>query len=321
MDAILIGIVLVLVCTVMLAGYCGYSLLRDRFGARARTLTDRVGAIRGGKTASAQPVSILKQTRRADRVAARATRGVASLVWLLQHSGLNWSLGRFGSYSALGALVGLVAGTVAGLPFGVCATLLCVGALTPFGIVRHRSRKRSAKMDAQLPDVLDMLASMLRAGHSLPSSLAMLSDEMPAPIGEEFRLLHGEMTYGGSAEDALNRLVERTRSEDMRCFVMAILVQRETGGKLTDMLTDLSGVVRERLKLFGKIRTLSAEGRASAWVLTLLPIISAFAINIINPPYLRVFWVDPTGIRMLEASIVMLLLGNLWMRKLIQIRV
>jgi tight adherence protein B len=187
--------------------------------------------------------------------------------------------------------------------------------------VRRRSQKRTAKLEEQLPDVLDMMASMLRAGHSLPSTLALLSEEIPAPIGDELRQLHGEWTYGNSAEDAMNHLVERTRSEDIRCFVMAILVQRETGGNLTNMLTDLAGIIRERLKLFGKIRALSAEGRLSAWVLTLMPIVCGAAIYSINAKYLEIFWLDPTGIKMFEAMIVMLLFGNVWMRKLVRIRV
>jgi tight adherence protein B len=321
MHTLLIAIILALTCAAMLAGYSVYLLWRDQYSGKARAFAKRIDAVGKGKAVSAGDVSILKQTARTER-ANVAQAGVLRIIdWSLRHAGLNWSLSRFGLYTAIGALAGAMVGVVLGLPRGICAAPLCAGAALPYGFVRYLSRKRAVKMEKQLPDVLDMMASMLRAGNTLPATLALLAEELPAPIGEEFRALHGEITYGGSIEDGLNHLIERTRSDDLRCLVMAVLVQRETGGNLTEVLADLSGVVRERLKLQGKIRALSAEGRLSAWVLTFLPFVVALAMNIILPDYLSLFWQDPTGIKMMYAMLVMLMVGNLWMRRIIQVRV
>ena len=320
MHALLTGIILLLASAIMLAGYSVYLMWRDGFGSQARAYAKRREAIGKGKALSGLDLSILKPSVQDELAQVPKTGVFAGLAWLLRHAGLGWSPRRFGAYSAAGALASGVIGSVAGLPLGMDVALAGAGAYAPFALVRYRSNKRTEKMEQQLPDVLDMMAGMLRAGHTLPGTLSLLSEHIPAPIGEEFKLLHSEMTYGGSAEDAMNHLVARTRNETIRGFVMAVLVQRETGGNLTDVLLGLSEVVRERLKLRGKIRALSAEGRMSAWVLTALPLVVGGIIQVINPSYLDVFWVDPTGIKMMYGMLAMLLLGNLWMRKLIRIR-
>jgi tight adherence protein B len=313
---------LVLGGAAMLACYSVYLLWRDQYSSGARDYASRIVALgRGADTAAGVGEgSILKQA--AAPGGGAALHGMAAnLDWMLRQAGPAWTLRRFGLYSALGAAAGAVGGGVLGLQIGVCGVLLCVGAVLPYGIARRRSQQRTAALERQLPDVLDMMASILGAGHALPATLALLGNETPAPMGEEFRTLHGEITYGSSTEEALHHLIERTRNEDIRCLVMAILIQRETGGKLTEVLQTLGGVVRERLKLQGKIRSLSAEGRLSAWVLTLLPVVTGVVINFEQQDYLRYFWTNPTGIKLLYAMIVMLVLGNLLMRKIVQVRV
>lgn len=321
MHVFLVGVSVVVACAVILAAYSVYMLWRDRFGNDARAFSKRIDVIGKGKAATSGDVSILKADVHGEHLAAPRTGMLADIAWSLRNAGLGWSLGTLGTYTAIGAFAGAAIGGLFGFPLGICGALLCIGGALPYGLVRNRSGKRTARLEKQLPDVLDMMASMLRAGHTLPTTLSLLSEQLTAPLGEEFGILHDEITYGGSTEDAMNHLVERTRSEDVRFFVMAILVQRETGGNLSNVLTDLAGVIRERLKLYGKVRSLSAEGRASAWILTSLPLVVGFFINFVDPEYFTIFWVDPTGIKLFYAMVVMLALGNLWMRKLVRIRV
>jgi tight adherence protein B len=321
MQAWLMGAILLVIGAIVLALLGLLAMWREPFGRRGKLYAQRLEALGRGKALAEPDQSILKpRTQEALTQLARAGM-LADLAWSLRRAGLNWSLQRLGLYALASALLGGGLAKLAGLPAGLVLALLGAGALVPFALVRHRCRMRIQQLERQLPDVLDMMGGMLRAGHTLPATLALLSEHIPDPLGEEFRLLHSELTYGGSADDAMHHLIERTRNETIRSFVMAVLVQRETGGHLSDVLAGLSQVVRERLKLEGKIRALSAEGRLSAVVLTALPGVVGGAIQLINPGYLNVFWVDETGIMMLYGMLAMLLLGNVWMRKLIRIRV
>lgn len=296
--------------------FSAYVLWRDEYGSKARAFAKRIAAV-GSASAIQANASILKTGVQGTALHQLLLNKVA---WAIRYAGLSWSLRRFGLYVAIGALLCGGVGVVAGAPSAVAVVLFVVGASLPFFGIRILGARRALKLENQLPDVLDMMSSMLRSGHALPTALALLGDQAPAPIGEEFKMLHDEITYGGSTEDALNHMVERTRSEDVRCFVMAILIQRETGGNLTAVLDGLSGVVRERLKLRGKIRALSAEGRMSTWILTLLPLVVALALGVLEPEYLRVFWTDPSGIKMLYTMVVMLVLGNALMLKIARVR-
>jgi len=176
-------------------------------------------------------------------------------------------------------------------------------------------------MEQQLPDALDLISRALKAGHALPSGLQMTGEEMADPIGGEFRIVHDEINYGVAVPTALMNLATRVPSTDMRYFVIAVLIQRETGGNLTELLRNISTLIRERLKLLGKVRVLSAEGRMSAWILGALPFVVGGVINVINPKFMSVLWTDPMGLKMIYGALVMMTLGALWMRKIIRIRV
>jgi hypothetical protein len=146
-----------------------------------------------------------------------------------------------------------------------------------------------------LPDAIDLMGRALRAGHAFPTALKMVGDEMAEPVGAEFRTLFDETNYGVSMQNALLNLVARVPSTDLQYFVVAVLIQRETGGNLAELLDNISAIVRDRLKLMGQIRTLSAEGRLSAWILGLLPFATAALINLVNPGFMKVLWEDPIG--------------------------
>jgi tight adherence protein B len=144
---------------------------------------------------------------------------------------------------------------------------------------------------------------------------------LPNPLGGEFRIAFDEINYGVSMNDALLNLVNRVPVDDVRYFVIAVLIQREAGGNLAEILGNIAGIIRERLKLLAKVRVLSAEGRLSAWILGLLPFIVIAALSVLNPSYCKVFWEDPTGQQIAGLGLGMMFFGILWLRKTVRIHV
>ena len=191
----------------------------------------------------------------------------------------------------------------------------------PFIYVYRKRRNRLRKIGVQLPDALDLISRALRAGHAFPSALQMVGEELPEPIGGEFRITHDEVNFGVSLQQAMQNLSVRVPSTDLRYFVIAVLIQRETGGNLAEVLNNLSTLIRERLKLLMKVQVLSAEGRLSAWILSILPFALAGVINVINPGFMAVLWTDVAGTKMIVAALIMMAIGTLWMRKIIRIHV
>jgi tight adherence protein B len=177
------------------------------------------------------------------------------------------------------------------------------------------------QIDQQLPDALDMMSRALRAGHAFPSALKMVGDEMPDPIAAEFRIAFDEINFGVAQKDALLNLATRVPIPDFRYFVIAVLIQRETGGNLAELLDNIAAIVRGRHKLAGTIRVLSAEGRLSAWILCVLPFALGLAIFLINREFIQVLWTDPLGWRLVVVAAVLMAIGVFWMRNIVRIRV
>ncbi len=240
---------------------------------------------------------------------------------LLEQSGLPWTVGRFLALSAVAFVVGFVVGRI--LSPALLFPLIVASAVAslPFFYVLRRRQKRLEKFEEQLPEALDLIGRALRAGHAFPSALKMVGDEMSDPIANEFRIAFDEVNYGISMQAALTNLAVRVPSMDLRYFVIAVLIQRETGGNLSEILGNISTIIRDRLKLLGKIRVLSAEGRLSAWILGLLPFATGFIIYLINPTFIGVLWTDSIGQRFIAGAVVMMLVGLVWMRKIIRIHV
>lgn len=204
-------------------------------------------------------------------------------------------------------LVGLVA---AGL----------LGAL-PVLVLSQRAQTRTEKFELQLPEGLDFLARALRAGHSLTAAIGMVGDELSAPIGPEFKTTFDQISFGVPFGDALNNLALRVGGKDLNFFVIAIVIQRETGGNLTELLGNLARTIRERMKLKGKVRVLSAEGRFSGVMLGSVPFVLGGILSVLNPDYMAELWTTDTGLKMVGVGITMLIVGFAWMWKLIQIKV
>jgi tight adherence protein B len=241
---------------------------------------------------------------------------------LLQQSGLRWSVAFFGGVTlAVAVAVFVLASFLPFLHWTFGLLLALGGATLPFLYVLRTKHKRLQKIERQLPDALDLISRALKAGHAFPTGLQMVGEEMQDPIAGEFRITHDEINYGVAMPTALMNLAARIPSTDMRYFIIAVLIQRETGGNLTELLGNISNLIRERLKLLMKVRVLSAEGKLSAWILGILPFAVAGIINVMNPNFMSVLWTDPMGLKMIYGALVMMTLGCLWMRKIIKIRV
>jgi tight adherence protein B len=241
--------------------------------------------------------------------------------WMRQ-AGLDWTVSRLFLFSALGGMLALLAMTsLAHQSFVLGLIAGTIAACIPAWYVHEKRSRRLLKIDQQLPEALDLLSRALRAGHALPSGLRMIGDEMPEPIAGEFRAVHDEINFGVSLQQALMSLTTRVPSTDLRYFVVALLVQRDSGGNLTEILDKLSRLVRDRFKLLSKVRVLSAEGRLSAWILALLPFGLGALMNAMNPAFMAPLWTDPIGIAILKYTLALMAVGIVILAKIVKIRV
>lgn len=240
---------------------------------------------------------------------------------LLQQSGLDWNMARFQGLTLAAAVIGFLFSMIMSFPWlAVIVVTLAFGAV-PFLYVYNSKQKRLDKIEQQLPDALDMMSRAMQAGHAFPGALQMVGNESPEPIAGEFKLTFDEVNYGIPMQEALLNLATRIPSTDLRYFVIAVLVQRDTGGNLSEILGKISKLIRERLKLLATIRVLSAEGRLSAWILTILPFVLAILISIINPRLMSMLWTDETGRKLIAGAATLMIIGIFWMWRMIKIRV
>lgn len=220
--------------------------------------------------------------------------------------------------AALLAAVGLMVmsvNPVAAVGTGVAIVVL------PLLVLGFLRRQRMSKLNNQLPDVFDMMGQALRAGHSLAGAIQNIYEQMPPPIATEFAQVYHEQNLGVKIEDALLSMAKRVDSLDVRFFVTAVMIQRQTGGDLAEVLDKISSVIRERIELAGLVRGLTAEGRLSGWVLFCLPIAVFFATMYMNPDYGRVLLEDPRGQMMLLMAGGMQLMGIAMIRWIVNIKV
>ena len=227
-----------------------------------------------------------------------------------------------GSFLLICGLAGCVTLTVAMLltRYALIAVPLAAGAAgLPFVVMNWIRSRRVAKFEEQFPESLDMLARALRAGHAFTTGLLMVADEMPKPVGPEFRIIYDQQNYGLPMGDALKSFADRLPLLDAKFFATAVITQRDSGGNLAEVLDNLASVIRDRFKVKRQIKTISAHGRITGWVLSSVPPVLAFVMFLISPENMRVLWQDPLGVRMLAAAIVLQITGALIIRRLVQI--
>ncbi len=225
---------------------------------------------------------------------------ILSLVLALVAALLGWSLTRLPYWALLGAAGGF------SLPY--------------MKVLRDRG-VRLAKFEEQLPDALDVVKRALKAGHPFSQALKLVAEDMENPVAREFDLVFSEVNYGGDMRSALLGLMERVPSVSVIAMVTAVLVQKETGGNLAETFERITAVIRGRFKLYRRVRTLSAEGRLSAWILALVPLVLVVVISLTTPDYLPTLFKDPMGKNLIAAAVVFGILGILWIRRIIRIQV
>jgi tight adherence protein B len=240
---------------------------------------------------------------------------------LLYQANLKWTVGGLvlmclAAFAIPGYLVYLRTGSVM---FG-----LLVGAafgFLPFGYVLQMRSRRMSKFEEGLPEALDLIVSALRVGHSLNSALGLVTRECPDPVGPEFRVAFDEQNYGLELKTALENMVNRMPVQDLRIVVTAIMIQKESGGNLAEVLEKTSQVIRERFRLKRQVMTHTAQGRLTGVVLTLLPIVLGCALYFLNPKMMSLLWTRELGIKLLYAAGGMIVVGGLIIRKIVNMDV
>jgi tight adherence protein B len=316
-------VLLVLVFTaVLLLLEALYLLWRGWRGPEARHLKQRLSTL----TQPGRAVSVLRQGSNDNASPlgrmVQHLPGREILEKSLVQSGVGWSVSGLVLRSlalAAGALVGTLdfARWVTWLP---TAAAIAAG-LLPWAYVRFQRSRRLAHIERQLPDALDLITRALRAGHAFTAGLKMAGEELPQPIAGEMRTVHDEISFGVTLEQAFTHLCERVPLTDLRYFTVAVLIQRDSGGNLTEILSDLSALVRERAKLMSRVRVLSTEGKLSAWILGLMPFALGAVMTLLHPKFMSLLWTDPIGIRLLEIMLVLMVIGAFLLRKIARIRV
>jgi tight adherence protein B len=196
-----------------------------------------------------------------------------------------------------------------------------LGAWLPVFYLSRKRAKRIDALEAQLPDALDFLARSMRAGHAFTISLEMLGHEIQEPLGQEFRSLFNEQNLGASLERAFGNFAKRVPIPDVRFFCSAVLLQRQTGGNLSEILNRLSHIIRERFRLKGQVKAVSAHGRLTATILTLLPLGTLAGLMLTSPTYLQPMFENPLGKKIIGAGVVAQVMGNFFIRKIVKIKV
>lgn len=240
---------------------------------------------------------------------------------LALQAGSNWRIGALVIYSgAAGLLTFLVAYIFfpAVLLDGLVAAL---GLVAPTLYLKHRRTRRLAAFNSGLPDAIDLMARALRAGHSLSSAIEVLSEQSGAGVATEFNVVFRQQNFGLPLRDALLQMADRVPSRDLRFLVTAMLVQKETGGNLTEILDRTAHVIRERVRIGGEVRVRTAQGRLTGTILSLLPVLMLALTSVINPEYARILLHDPVGQKLLYIGAGMILVGSFFIRRIVDIQV
>jgi tight adherence protein B len=325
MDALFYAFVVFLFAAAVLAIEGAYLWWMGTHGAAARRIARRLQVMSGSPGRSGERISILKQrpySRNAslDRILHRFPPA-HRIDALLVQAGSGTTVGQFLAWS-LGcmAAVGLLSlAWPMPAPLRLLAALL--GMSLPWVLLRRARQRRLLRIEQQLPDAADFIARALRAGHSFTNVLQIVGNELSEPLSGEFRIAREEINYGVPMNEALHGMAARIPLTDLRYLIIAVLIQRESGGNLAEILGNISQIIRARLKLVAHVRVLSAEGRMSAVILTALPFAVLGMMMLLNGNYVSVLWTDPMGRKMLWSCAFMVVVGIIWLRNIIRIRI
>jgi tight adherence protein B len=296
---------------------------RRRLAAEESARAQLMGRSATGLVLGDRPASILRDQKVADVEALdRFLTGKGMTEWAkheLERAGSTRNPSELLLGSVVAALFGaFLGGRFLGGAFGV-AVGTALGGLVPVGLVRNQYARRVKKFEEQLPEALDMLVNALRAGYSLQAAMEFVGNELPSPLGPEFGRFYDEQRLGVEVRTALLRLQERVGTYDIKMFVTALLIQRETGGNLSEVLGNIAVLMRERVAFRGQVDTLTAEPKASAKVLTALPIGVFLIVYLMNPEYMKPLLETPTGHFLLAYAVASVAIGYVVLMRIAKI--
>ena len=322
--AALMAIVVFLVVA-LAAFYVG--TLIDRRNARARLLKERLANERKvPERGPEEELALLRDEQLSDipaiDILLRRSERVTDLQKLLAQGGLEMRAGNFLGISALSGVAATIIGYVlSNRRLEVAWVALLVGFIIPYSYASFRRNKRFEKFEELFPEAIDTLARAVRAGHAFTTALEMITNEVAEPVSSEFRQLYEEQKFGMPVRDALMNLTERVPLVDVKFFVTAVMLQRETGGNLAEILDNLSYVIRERFKIQRQVRVYTAQGRLTMALLMGMPPIIVVVMMTLNPSFIRPLFQDPIGHTLLVLGITLQTIGYFVIRKIIRIQV
>lgn len=250
-----------------------------------------------------------------------ATNAGLSLKRLIDQSGVKTTPSTIGVASAVLAVLAAVVTSMFVTQIVALPIAAAVGGAAPFFWLVHRRSSRLKRFEEMFPEALDLLSRAIRAGHAFQTAMGMVADELPQPVGPEFKKSFDQQNFGLPLRDVLNEMAERVPILDVRFFVTAVLIQRDTGGNLSEILDNLGHVVRERFKIRRQVRVHTAHGRFTGYVLLALPAALAVALTFINPEHMQLLFRERMGQIMIVGAIVMQTIGYIWIRQVIKIEV
>ena len=299
--------------------------LYDQREAQARVLRDRLSTVKKTAEPSVKDVALLRDEL-LSRIPAfdtflRRSERVSVLQKMLAQGNIDARAGNFLMLCAVSALVMAVIAFIAGgnLVFGWVGALL--GFFIPYAYASHMRTRRFQKFEEKFPEAIDTLARAVRAGHAFTTALEMIANEVSEPVAGEFRQLYEEQKFGLPVRDALLNLADRIPLVDVKFFVTAVMLQRETGGNLAEILDNLSYVIRERFKILRQVRVHTAQGRLTMVLLMALPPTIVVLMQLLNPGFIRPLFTDPLGHALIVGGITLQTMGYFVIRRIIRIQV
>jgi tight adherence protein B len=317
--------VFVLVVGAVLGGYAAVTALPAFMAGRQLDRRLRDVSIASAPDAQESDSTIVKRAEHGplpslDRFVSKTNAG-SWLSKLIDQSGTKTTVSGVMVMSlAAGVATAFVTSMFVRVPFAALVVGL-LGAVAPFGWLRHRRTKRLKKFEEMFPEALDLLSRAIRAGHAFQTAMGMVADELKEPVGPEFKKTFDQQNFGLPLREALAQMAERVPLLDVRFFVTAVLIQRDTGGNLSEILDNLAHVVRERFKILRQVRVHTAHGRFTGYVLLALPAALGMALSVINPEHMGVLFHEHLGQMLLLAAMVLQTVGFLWIRQVIKIEV
>jgi len=328
----MLAIIAILVFFVVALGVFAVASLLDQRSAQARLLRERLATVQEAATRQPSEELALLRDEMLSKIPAldsllRRSSKISDLQPFLEQANLKIRAGNILVLCLIsGVILGIVAFVMAGslpqnqaLLFGIVGLIL--GGFAPYSYASYRRTKRFQKFEELFPEAIDTLARAVRAGHAFTTALELIANELSEPVASEFRKLFEEQKFGLPVRDALMNLTERMPLVDVKFFVTAVMLQRETGGNLAEILDNLSYVIRERFKIMRQVRVYTAQGRLTMMLLMGLPPVIVVTMLLTSPAFIHPLFADPIGHFLVVAGIVLQTLGYFVIRKIIQIQV